>query len=137
MNPTCEEIDNARLLANTLEKVAEEYPLHFNMNAWIESNTPEQHTKHLNGEHPADCGTAGCALGWAPFALGMKKKMSENWPEYAERLFGFNVMLDIDSDWFHYIFKFSNNDPVVGTEGAQAAAKRLREFIATYEQDCI
>lgn len=138
MNPTCEEIDNARLLANTLEKVAEEYPEHFNMNRWVDpvSSSPLLVSSHLQGVHPVKCGTTGCALGWAPFALGIDKKVGESWHDYAERLFGFEVDLDPDHEWFQYIFMFSNGDAREGTEGAHAAARRLHEFVAVYEQDC-
>ena len=31
------------------------------------------------------CGTAGCAVGWAPFA-GIKKRIGESWLTYSERV---------------------------------------------------
>ena len=34
-----------------------------------------------------DCGTSGCALGWAP-ALVARGKKGEHWPRYCERVFG-------------------------------------------------
>lgn len=57
-----------------------------------------------------DCGTVGCALGWAPFMKGLEFLDSEfyssfnnyeklDFDEYSERLFGMRMSIDNPSEW--------------------------------------
>lgn len=128
--PTCEQLDNARRLADTLDKVAAEWPEHFDMRRWV-YGTPGNEVSHMQGGHPAECGTTGCALGWAPYALG-EPIDNESWEKYAERLFG----LDRHGWWFNHLFMSYTLFSESGVDAARAAADRLREYVAAHEGDC-
>lgn len=96
---TCEQVDNARRLADGLDKVAEQWPDRFDMGFWVQLddrfwNEPYEHgsaydalARHERGEHPEDCHTVGCALGWGPYLLG-EPLGDEAWSAYAARVLG-------------------------------------------------
>ena len=134
-----EHIFNAKLLADGMEKVAAEWPDRFFMGYFmgipdgedflplVESD--ERTHDHLIGENPESCGTAACALGWAPFLLGVPKLKNESWIDYGVRLFG----LDGCDEWFEHMFHSALEDK--GAEGAFRAANRIREFIRYHEMN--
>lgn len=145
MKPTYEQIQNARQLALTLEKVAVEYPEHFDMSTWVQlsenvlidpdSRLEDLVRPHLEGQHPVDCGTAGCALGWAPYATGVPASdhvhvrsfgnRNTDWRDYSVAVLG------IGGWWFDYIFLTNTND--FGEDAARDAAARLREWIDEHD----
>lgn len=142
MIPTCEQVDNARLLAAGLEKiVAEEYNEYFNMAYWVNIiddasrifTLSESVLQHRYGEHPKDCGTTGCALGWAPYLLGIpitKVESNGDWVDYAKNVFG------VSNEWFIYLF-YNSYVAQIGRKAAIDAANRLREYIEYFEEDCL
>ncbi len=163
-DPTCEQVERARMLALTLEKVASEYPEHFHMATWVQSQDQDQDddassgvdfTAHVAGQHPADCGTVGCALGWAPYATGMPATPFmmgtgrrphwmaplTNWPGYARQVLGITDEgregedgEGQPPDWFAYIFLTHTDED--GEEGATNAAARLWEWIDAHQDTC-
>ena len=67
-----------------------------------------------------ECGTAACAVGWAP-TFGIKPKKNEDWEEYSYRtLIGASLFISADEwDWcFHSHWSHTDNTP-------QGAAKRI------------
>lgn len=149
--PTCEQVANARLLALTLEKVAPEYPEHSAMEwfvigkiSWDDNGPvaglfePAAAQRHDQGEHPQDCGTAGCALGWGPYATGIAKQRTETYERYAWRVLGIGGECAGDAHddpTFRRLF-MDFSEPNSGAEGAQRAAERLWEWVAEHEADC-
>lgn len=75
-----------------------------------------------------DCGTVGCALGWAPFVDGLEPIESEyglrdlDWRTYSERITGFST----ESDEWYWCFsdewQYVDNTP-------KGAAKRIRYLV--------
>lgn len=147
--PTCEQVDNGRRLAMMLEKVAEEWPEHFNMKNYIQSllgefrnyDAAEEIVNHKLGYHPYECGTAGCALGWAPYATGIPKPSEESWIRYGARLLGLEHEVTQRGYNFYscsdieYLF-FNYSQGIEGQQGAQDAAKRLWEWVERNQSDC-
>lgn len=150
--PTCEQVANARMLALTLEKVVPEHPEHFAMEwfvigkiaDWDDSGPVggeydvEAAERHAQGEHPVDCGTAGCALGWGPYATGIAKQTGESYEQYAYRVLGIGSPSPSDAmnePEFRKLF-MDFTPPNSGAEGARRAAERLWEWIAEHEADC-
>lgn len=136
--PTPEQISNARQLALTLEKEAAEYPVYFDMRYFVASvdklgePIPDpnfQSKPHQQGVHPAECGTVGCAIGWAPYATGVPISAGGDWFVYAQEILGVT-----QSEW---LWLFMNGSrPYSGTDGALAAASRLWEWIDHHESKC-
>lgn len=159
MTPTCEQVANARMLADTLEKVAEEWPENFDMANWVESlyydgpsEEAKRYSRTVKGERPDECGTTACALGWAPYALGIPKSYGDvEWAHYAKVVLGVEGGRDCGlgmnhgpeeregwcCDWHYLFLNFNGADDGRdrGSEGAKAAAQRLREFADAHE-DC-
>lgn len=130
---------NVELLISTLEKVAREYPEHFNMDAFImPADTPktlhnfkgenapwaDSVVAHLQGQKPWECGTAACALGWGPYATGVPIPRWEKWESYASRVFGIK-----DSRDFTVLFCHFNDDEEKGAAGAFAIAAKLHNYL--------
>lgn len=152
---TCEQVARIRQLADTLDKVADEWPEHFHMGTYmsglLSGLTVKQESAILeagySGERPDRCDTTACAVGWAPYALGIPKRQFEGWTRYATRVFGLEPCecgkhadhtATIDDWCCGYDYLFHNfNDPTTGTEGARAAAARLRTWADRHADDCI
>lgn len=49
-----------------------------------------QFTNRSNVDEATDCGTAGCAVGWAPF-FGIEKSPMEEWYSFCRRSFGVSM----------------------------------------------
>lgn len=149
--PTCEQVNNARLLAQTLEKIATEFPEHFHMSFYaagkMEPVTDDAVLdggevgptivpalaidRHHQGEHPHKCGTSGCALGWAPFATGIPLKNGEDWDDYAYRVLGIHPHT---RDYGRLFLDF--RPPQHGAAGAARAAERVWAWVEENEGDC-
>lgn len=71
------------------------------------------------------CHTAGCAVGWAPFA-GILKQPTETWIEFSERT------LTDDEDMWNYMFStyWADVDNTI-----LGAAKRIQNVINGYIPD--
>ena len=70
-----------------------------------------------------DCGTSGCAIGWAPVVPGLEALEDDaTWSGYAARVFG---VCEWDAD-FAFMFSSSWKDKDNTPKGA---AKRIRYFI--------
>lgn len=57
-----------------------------------------------------DCGTAGCALGWAP-TLVKRGRKDEDWADYCERVFGVDVVTDLWDFMFGGSWSGEQNTP--------------------------
>lgn len=156
--PTCEQVANMRMLAQTLDKVATEYPEHFSMLWYRAGKLDPTHLlaskllddydidSHDQGVHPRDCGTSGCALGWAPYATGVPLKSKvviavgddgrkvtgrETFEDYSQRVFG----VAEGTEDFEALF-LDYSEPSRGPEGARRAAQRIWEWVERWEREC-
>lgn len=139
--PTPSQLDNAHRLADGLEKVAQEWPERFDMSLWFSPDDPDTLVDVdavYAGEHPQECGTVACAVGWAPYLLGIPLTPGEigeatDWVAYAKRLLGLPQDGRPLGEEFLSLFGGSSDiredeDPDHGAEGALAAARRLRAW---------
>lgn len=71
----------------------------------------------LEGMTSTNCGTAGCAVGFAPF-FGIKKVKTESWADFCKRVFG----LDKSKAEFRWLF-FGSWSEIDNTP--EGASKRI------------
>lgn len=81
--------------------------IEFNMSVFSRNidNDDILQTPIINDARRTDCGTSGCAVGWAPY-FGIKKKWDESWMDFSRR--AFIPMRDIvqwewcfSGDWYY------------------------------------
>lgn len=139
--PTPEQLDNAYRLADGLEKVAQEWPERFDMSLWFQLDHYDR-VVDVNavyaGEHPQECGTVACAVGWAPYLLGEPLIAGErgemtDWVAYAKRVLGLPQDGRPLGEEFLSLFGGSSDireddDPDQGAKAAIAAARRIRAW---------
>jgi len=131
MERTPEQEDNLLRLADGLEKVAQEWPELFDMRHFVgfEGDNIElldsnyKYKQHIQGQHPQECGTTACAIGWAPYLLGQPNNYG--WHEYGEQVLG------LDEDGFYYLFlNWGALGTSVGADAAIGVANKIRDFVA-------
>lgn len=115
--------DNLKKLADWLEENVTEN--RFDM-AHFRSNGSGSYAEFIS---LLDCGTAGCALGWAPFVPGLgSKKRNKNFWNYGAEIF------DLDSESYEWDYIFSSfwrhfDNSIEG------AINRIREVVNGKEID--
>ena len=120
---------NLLKLSDFLEKLPQEK---FDMTHYRSDDNGFQ----VSYESKNNCGTAGCALGWAPFIKGLEpvkkeffKREDFSWALYTRRVFDISVVDTSCAFWmwlFSWDWKDIDNTP-------QGAAKRIR-YLVRYPQ---
>ena len=106
--PPIDDISNVKFDMESYTEIHKaNYPLHF--------RNPEIKMK--------TCGSAGCAIGWAPF-FGIEKHLNEDWTDFSERVFG----LDNSSKTWDYLFAGDWMDVDNTREGAGLRIKYVLEY---------
>lgn len=68
----------------------------------------EKEANGYSGSDDTDCGTVGCAVGHGPYA-GIKKRKSEGWKKYEERVFGTGKVCFVDRFLFSFYWYRCDN----------------------------
>lgn len=114
-----EHLDNLTKLADFLEK--ELTDKQFNIRNYL---TDEGSECKIVIPKEYECGTIGCAIGWAPFALGNEGWDGKSFCRYAESNFGCS---DSDEDIGTYMF--SSDWYGTPQETRLATVDRIREVV--------
>lgn len=109
MTPNAEQLANLATLRDFLPIVDQD---NFHM-GWFAADGNGCIELHELKEVKHTCGTAGCAIGWAP-AAGIKPLKGEGWVEYSERVFGYAC----NSTTWEYMFSSDWSDVDNSTTGA-------------------